>query len=156
MKYISGIGTRIKEARERASLSVGALAREVGCPEAMLQSLEANRYEEAISMFPILERLAVRFGVSLDALMFVDTTLFDVALNQLRMDAIAIIYQRKLTDSLAEVLAVLEMVEHEFDMSYTLGAEALHYRGRDTGRRIDEDRVRDLLREVRRKKAQSE
>ncbi|MEL7484575.1 MAG: helix-turn-helix domain-containing protein [Planctomycetota bacterium] len=154
MKQFSGIGDRIRNSRERMGLTLEQLARDSGCSEELLQSLEAGQYEKALSIFATLERIAVQLKLSPELLFFEDSSLFETRLNEMRIDAMRIMYERQLTNSFGEAVDVLQLIEDGFEEAVFPPEKAIHFRELDKSFQIDEERVRELLRTVRKRDAQ--
>jgi transcriptional regulator with XRE-family HTH domain len=151
VNYFQGMGERIREARTQRGLTLEQLAQRVGCSEELVTSLESWQFDKALSIFSVLTRMADFFKVPPESLVFQHTSLWDIQLNALRVRAITLMAEHKLTQSLSEAIEVCEQIDHDFDQAMTGHGSALHYRDQDAACGVDEDRIRDILKRVRNK-----
>ena len=149
MSYLLGFGERIKKARERRGLSLAEFARRVGCSEEILQTIEGGGWEAPGGILCIVDRAARQLEVEPDILLFADSTLFGARLNQLKLEAFKIMAAIRPTIQLEVVGRVFDYMENEYNDAMVEHESVLAYRNKNAAFRVDQDRVRDLLRRAR-------
>lgn len=151
MSYLRGLGARVKALRESRSLDRTELARRTGVPEETLAALEDGNWEKPQGFISNVERLARELDVLPEEFLFADTCLIDSTLNGMKLAAFRIMQERRFVESAAEVEQVFSVLEKEYtDAFVASGDDVLAYRKKEQVRRVDEDRVRDILSSIRR------
>jgi transcriptional regulator with XRE-family HTH domain len=122
--YTAGIGKRVKDLRESLGLSQEQFASRVDCKVKMLDIIEHEGILHHGGLLPVLERIAQLADCSLDTLLFQDTGLLSVQLSELKLQALRVMSDNEMTNSLAVANDVLAQVEEEFNLAVTEGLQA--------------------------------
>jgi transcriptional regulator with XRE-family HTH domain len=148
--YFTRFGKRIKEARENLGYSQEQFATIVGCEVSVLRFIEDDKASTGKGFIAVLWRISRELGLPLDVLLFEDTNLFDMKLREAQLQALNIIADCGITDSLTLTRRLMEELEHELQMPLAEDlSSTLYFRERGKRFEVTEDRIRDLLSKIR-------
>lgn len=150
MTNLDGLGKRVQDARKKRNWDVPTFARQVGCKSQLIKCIEESKLHEPHALFSVLERMANVLSISLEDLLFGHSTAWTARVNEMKVAAFRIIWEKSLTDSVAIVDKVFGQIEFEHDQAVATTGEALAFRQREKLFEIDEDRVRDLVESAKR------
>lgn len=139
------LGKRVREGREAKGLSQAEFAERVECQVAMLDRLENDRpILERQGLLPVLERIAAELKLSVDQLMFADTSLYSIRTNELKMRAFDIMIENDWARSTLVISNVFDQVEEFY--SQTLAERSIGAIGfREAGRALTDEIVHDMV-----------
>jgi transcriptional regulator with XRE-family HTH domain len=147
MSYVRGIGIRVRDIRSRLGLTVVQFAEKVSCQPKLIEIIEQDGILHENNALAVLDRIAQLGGTSADVLLFHDTRLADVTINQRKLQAFEIILNGRMTKSLDVLNNVFDQIEGECEAALAEQAgPALAFREQGgVLEQITEDRVFDMV-----------
>jgi hypothetical protein len=152
--YIKVPGQRIRAARLKRGMGVEEFAKLICCLPEDLRALEEGRYDgQGIGVCLGHSRFAYNVNIlALDDDDKLEANLFNLELHEAKSKAFQIIVELKLTESYPIVKDVMRQISRKYELMISeRELKAIAFRERNKVLQINEEVVRDLVSEARRR-----